>query len=134
MITINKYRVNKLIPLATEIIKSTDFKEKKIPENSIPKEYNGYISSFNANCIIMTPLAVSIMYNAGSGSSEDKSKITKWIFDVLKKENASFTSKTNLVEYIEANSTDGKLNHTALINILTAGSALKLAIRKFKLV
>lgn len=134
MITINKYRVNKLIPLATEIIKSTDFEEKKLPENSIQKEYNGYISSFNANCIIMIPLAVSIMYNASKGSNEDKSKITKWIYDVLKKENESFTTKNDLIDYIEVNSTNGKLNNTALINILTAGSALKLAIRKFKLV
>ena len=128
MITINKYRVNKLIPLATEIIQNDH------PDNQIPKEFNGYISSYNANCIIMTPLAVSIMYNSSSGSSEDKSKITKWIYDVLKEENDTFTTKNNLVDYIEANSPNGKLYNTALINILTAGSAIKLAIRKFKLV
>ena len=139
MITINKYRVNKLIPDAANIIKAhTFYKEDKktnpYPENEKPKEYTGYISAFNANCIMMTPLASAVMYNSSKSSSEDKSVITNWIYDLLKVENPSFAAKASLVDYIEDNTIGGKLNTSALINIITAGNALKLAIRKFKLV
>lgn len=139
MTTINKYRVNKLIPDAAKIIKVHKFykDDKKTilyPDNEKPKEYNGYISAFNANCIMLTPLASAIMYNSSKSSNEDKSIITNWIFDLLKIENPAFTVKTSLVDYIEENSVGGKLNTSALINILTAGNTLKLAIRKFKLV
>jgi len=134
MITINKYRVNKLISLATKIIQAHKFYDDERDQISKPKTYNGYISSFNANCIIMTPLATAIMYNSSRGSSEDKSIVIKWIFKVLKEENESFTEQSSLVDFIEDNSTNGKLKTSELVNILTAGSALKLAFRKFKMV
>lgn len=137
MITINKFRVNSLIPKAVEIIKLHEFKKKDstlYPDTEKPKTYNGYISSFNANCIIMTPLSTSIMYNSSKGSSEDKSIVTLWILNLLLKENSSLTTKENLSDYIEENTSNGMLNTRALINLLTAGNALKLAIRKFKLV
>ena len=139
MITINKYRVNKLIPDAVKIIKEQKFiKDEKTkslyPENEKPKEYNGYISAFNANCIMMTPLATAIMCFYSKGSSEDKNIILKWIFNVLLKECNTFTTKTSMIDYIEENTENGKIKTAALINILTAGNALKLAIRKFKLV
>ncbi|NPA44448.1 MAG: hypothetical protein GXO49_02835 [Chlorobi bacterium] len=137
MMTINKYRVNSLIPIATKIILEEKFKDSKgqfLKETSKPKTYKGYISSFNANCIIMTPLATTIMYNSSKGSNEDKSIVIKWIYQILKKENESFTNENDLIGYIEANSVNGKLKTDALVNILTAGSALKLAFRKFKLI
>jgi hypothetical protein len=135
MITINKYRVNSLIPDAVKIIKDKKFYNNEEKDNKEkPKEYNGYISAFNANCIMMTALAAAIMYNSSKSSSEDKSIITKWIFEVLKKEKPDFTTKISLVDYIEENTVNGKIKTPALINILTAGNALKLAIRKFKLI
>lgn len=139
MITINKHRVTSLISEAVKIIKAETFysdskKEIKLGEEEKPKEYNGYISAFNANCIMMTPFAAAIMYNSSKSSSEDKSIITSWIYKVLKAENPNFTTKTCLVSYIEENTVNGKIKSSALINILTVGNALKLAIRKFKLV
>jgi len=139
MLAINKFRVNKLIPEATKIIKEHKFfkDEKKTnyhPDETKPKVYNGYISAFNANCIMMTPLAIAIMYDNSESSSENKSIVNKWIFDLLKKENTNFTRANSLIGYIEDKSVNGKLGTSALINILTAGNALKLAIRKFNLV
>lgn len=135
MITINKYRVNALIPLATQLIKESTFRDKNgndLPKTDKPKVINGYISSFNANCVMMTPLATSIMYENSTGSSEDKSIILKWILDILKRENSELTNETKLVNYIEKNSINGKLNTKIFVDILTAGNAFKLAFRKFK--
>ena len=139
MITINKHRVTSLISEAVKIIKAETFysdskKTIKLGVEEKPKEYNGYISAFNANCIMMTPFAASIMYNSSKSSSEDKSIITSRIYKVLRAENPNFTTQSSLVGYIEENTVNGKIKSSALINILTVGNALKLAIRKFKLV
>ena len=105
MITINKNRVNKLNPIATRVVKESKIKTKNGDvnligdDNALSKTYGGYVSSFSANCIKLTPLSTAIIYDqndqtdSDSGSKEDKSLINKWIVKVLKAENTHLSDE-----------------------------------------
>lgn len=122
MNTVNKYKVNSLIPRAVEII------NKSFPENKLSKTYSSYISSFSAGFVITTPMATAKIFESSKNSKEDKSLITKWIMNLIDK-----NDKQLLSTYLASNTNEktGRISSSVLIEILTAATALKIAIRKF---
>jgi len=115
----NKKSLENLIPDAINIIEE-EFKGKKIP-----KEFNGYISSFGASIIQSGLKATVANYeNQNSSSNQDKKILTKMILKLIDKE-----QETTLLKYIiESKEIDFILKK----QIKTAAIAIKLAIRTFE--
>lgn len=119
----NKNKVNKLLPIAYEVLKS------KYP-NELPNEFRAYISTFGA-AIAMGSLESGIAFYSSDGNSkEGRSKLTEVIFEVLKKydETASESkSESNLFDYVVHSKNKSKVKD----DILSATIAIKLATNMF---
>ncbi len=113
-----KKNVEDLIPDAIDVIEE-EFKGKKIP-----KEFNGYISSFGASIIQSGLKATVANYeNRNSNSNQDKTKLTKMILKLLGGDGDL------LLRYI-INSDENEI--ILKEKIKTSAVAIKLAIRTFE--
>jgi hypothetical protein len=139
MSAVGKKRMDKLIPLAIEVIQqeSKFFVHEKVNgqsvrTNKIPKTFNGYYSSFGADMANSTPLAAIIFYEQeDSGSEQERPLIPKSILKLLRKElgDQVFTQNWDKLSqyYMHSSHTDAqKANH-----ISAAAAALKIALRTF---
>lgn len=125
-------KLERLIPIALEaakiLSKGTD---------SIPSEYNGYIASFGAS-VIQSGLKPAVAFNerTASESAESKADLMKALLSMVKKQNGidhDPNSDEKLLSYILENEKSDNLGRIKR-QILDSATALKLAIRTFKLV
>lgn len=121
----DKNRINRLLPIAVEVIK----KELSEP---IPNEFRGYIASFGAAVTMGSlPAAVAYYSAASKNAKEDRTKLPVMIFEVLKGENAAITVDT-LFEYVTSFKND---NESLAIkeDVLHAAIAIKLGLNLFEI-
>ncbi len=114
-------RVENWIPAAIQAA------ETHLAKNGvIKKEYNGYISSFGA-AVLHSGLKAAIAFNesASSGSKEERGPLMKAILNIIT--NAPKKDEKLLDYVLEHDTADTREK------ILDAATALKLAIRTFKL-
>ncbi len=120
-----KREIEKLIAPAIEAA------EKHLQkEGTIASQYNGYISSFGA-AVMQSGLLPAIAFNekTTSGSEEDRSCLMRAILQIIK---ASPLEKgETLIKYVLATSETER--RAMRRDILNAATALKLAIRTFRL-
>jgi len=117
-------KLDSLIPLAI------DAANNNLAENGrIPKEYNGYISSFGASARSGLKPAVAFFENKNADSMQDKTKLMKAVLEIICKYRQIHPEPATLMEYVLLPETNGFLKK----DVMDAATALKLAIRTFKL-
>ncbi len=117
-------KLDSLIPLAI------DAANNNLAENGrIPKEYNGYISSFGASARSGLKPAVAFFENKSADSMQDKTKLMKAVLEIICKYRQIHPEPATLMEYVLSPETNGFLKK----DVMDAATALKLAIRTFKL-
>jgi len=110
-----KKRIEEYIPRALEAIEKYEISKN----GEVPKQFNGYISSFGASIRSSGLLATTLFYdNEQSKSEEDRKKVIQAIEYIIDDE----IIKNNSV----AKETKAKVEDAAV--------ALKLSVRTFKLV
>jgi len=108
-------RIEKFIPIAIETIKKVGIAHK---DGVVPKQFNGYISSFAASIRQAGLLATILFYgNTNSNAEEDRKKVIDAIEEIIGKP---------LIK-------DNRLNNVNRDEIEDAATALKLAVRTYKL-
>jgi CRISPR-associated protein Cmr5 len=108
-------RVEKFIPIAIETIKSVGIAQE---DGTVPKQFNGYISSFAASIRQAGLLATILFYgNANSNAEQDRKKVIDAIEKIIQKP----LMKNN------------RLGDVSRDEIEDAATALKLAVRTCKL-
>lgn len=113
-----KKKIEKYIPKAIEAIQKKEL--GILRNNKVPKEYNGYISSFGASIRQAGLLATVLFFDSkNAGSQEDRSKVLRTIEFILGIENGKLKDKI----------ADKSIKKQ---EIQDAAVALKLAIRTFK--
>lgn len=125
-------KLDRLIPLALEAAKEI----LAGGGDTISSEYNGYIASFGAS-VIQAGLKPAVAFNerSDSQSAKDKAILMKTLLYMVKKQNGEDFDADNpdekLLSYVlEKGDQDNRLKR----QILDSATALKLAIRTFKLV
>ncbi len=133
-----KSRIEKLVPDAIVAAGEIMLKAKKdengnvvIDKNGntikyIPKEFKGYISSFGASVIQSGLIPALAFFSNDEGAKEDRSKILDVIYQILEIN----SPPGNLLKYVVDNGDNELLKE----QIMDAATALKLAIRTYKLV
>jgi CRISPR-associated protein Cmr5 len=118
-------RIEKWIPSAIKAIEKSGIVKA---DGTIPKEYNGYISSFGA-AVMQSGLKAAIAFNENteSGSVYGKSPLMRAILEIMNGEPPA--EGATLLAYVLSNDTIETKSA-----VLDATIALKLAIRTFKLV
>jgi len=113
----SKKNIEKYIPRAMEVLKST------FENNVIPKEFNGYISSFGAS-IIQSELksSIALFESKNHSTAQDKSCLIKIILKIID------TEEKSLLEYVIKYDNDSTKE-----TILAISIAIKLSIRTFEL-
>ncbi|MEZ4885616.1 MAG: type III-B CRISPR module-associated protein Cmr5 [Chitinophagales bacterium] len=127
-----KKKLEKLIPQAVKAV--DDVLEK---DGSVPKAYNGYISSMGASIIQMGLLPTLAFYSYGSDDNkrtkESRPKLLKAILQVIAPTVAA-EGKVKLLDYAIAWDADVNKDLRQLQKQITlAAIAIKLAIRTFDL-
>ena len=122
-----KNNVSKLLEHAETAVRSNLLNN----DNSIAKEYNGYISSFGA-AIVQSGLLPALYFNhqKDSGSAKDRRKLMKTIYETIKAGYNIQTDKMDLLEYAKQDTVDLKQLKQ---QILDAATAVKLVIRTYEL-
>ena len=121
----DKNRINKLLPIAVEVIKN------KLSE-PIPNEFRGYIASFGAAVTMGSlPAAVAYYSAASKNAKEDRTKLPVMILEVLKGENAAITVDT-LFEYVTSFKNDNE-SFAIKEDVLHAAIAIKLGLNLFEI-
>ena len=117
----SKKRVEEYIPKALSVVENT------FSSGVIPKEYNGYISSFGAG-LVQSGLkpTVAIYENKQSQSQQDRAKLPKMILQIIDPD----SNEQSLLRYIINSNEDENLLKE---KIKDASIAIKLVIRTFKL-
>lgn len=134
MNTIPKARLDKLIPMAQEIITSVGIAQN----NEVPKSFHGYISSFGADMVQTSPLAAAIFFQQNEDdednqrTQEKRYLIPRAILALIRKEKGVNQSGGKLSKYIIDKSSDGNLPNSVVYDIIAAAIALKIALRTFK--
>lgn len=117
-------KLDRLIPLAI------DAANKNLAKNGmIPKEYNGYISSFGASARSGLKPAVAFFENKSADSMQDKTMLMKAVLEIICKYRQVIPEPATLMEYVLSPETGDFLKK----DVMDAATALKLAIRTFKL-
>lgn len=116
-------KLDSLIPLAINAANNNIAKN-----GSIPKEYNGYISSFGASARSGLKPAVAFFENKNADSVQDKTQLMKAVLEIICKYRQIHQEHATLMEYVLSSETDGFLKK----DVMDAATALKLAIRTFK--
>ena len=117
-------KLDSLIPLAIDAANNNLAKNGRIP-----KEYNGYISSFGASARSGLKPAVAFFENKNADSVQDKTKLMKAVLEIICKYRQIHPEPGTLMEYVLSSGTGGFLKK----DVMDAATALKLAIRTFKL-
>lgn len=135
-----KARIEKLMPAAID--KASELRKKDEKENLvkdkdgnyyIPKEFKSYISSFGASVIQSGLIPTLAFYSNSEGASEDRGLILEAIYKILNIKSESENLLKYVVEKYE-DYKDYKDDKELLIEkIMDAATALKLAIRTYKL-
>ena len=121
----DKNRINKLLPIAVEVIKN------KLSE-PIPNEFRGYIASFGAAVTMGSlPAAVAYYSAASKNAKEDRTKLPVMILEGLKKENRAIT-ETTVVEYVTSFKNDNE-SFAIKEDVLHAAIAIKLGLNLFEI-
>jgi CRISPR-associated protein Cmr5 len=108
-------RIEDYIPKAIAALEN----QKIVKNGSVPKEFNGYISSFGASVRQAGLLATILFYdNANSNAQEDRTKVIRALEQITSE---SLNKNTKTTPALRANVED-------------AAIALKLALRTFKLI
>ena len=119
----SKKRIEEYIPKALEVVEE-EFKSKVIP-----KEYNGYISSFGAGLVqsgLKPTVAIYENKNDKDKTQQDRTKLPKMILKIIEPN----SSESSLLRYIiNSNQNEKQLKE----KIKDASIAIKLVIRTFKL-
>ena len=117
----NKKDVEKYIPIALKVL------NKKFNEGVMPKAYNGYISSFGASIIQSGLLpTLALFENKQAHTKADKTYLTKILLKILDEN----SDESSLLKYV----LNSEIDRNILKNrIIAAATAVKLAIRTFKL-
>ena len=123
-----KSRIENLVPAAitaAEALIAEDGNGEKL--GYIPKEFKGYISSFGASVIQSGLIPALAFFSNDEGAKEDRSKILDVIYNILK---INSTSGNLLKYFVDEYTGDKELMKE---KIMDAATALKLAIRTYKL-
>lgn len=126
-------KLDRLIPIALDAAK----KILADGGDAISSEYNGYIASFGAS-VIQSGLKPAVAFNerSDSQSAKDKARLMNALLYMVKTQNKEeiddTAQKEKLLPYVLKTPPDD-LNHLKR-QILDSATALKLAIRTFKLV
>lgn len=108
-------RIERYIPKAIAALE----KHNIVDNNTAPKEFNGYISSFGASVRQAGLLATILFYdNANSNAQEDRTKVIRALEEIT---GEPLNKNTKTTPALRANVED-------------AAIALKLALRTFKLI
>lgn len=117
-------KLDSLVPLAIDAANNNLAKNGRIP-----KEYNGYISSFGASARSGLKPAVAFFENKSADSMQDKTKLMKAVLEIICNYRQLDPAPATLMEYVLSPETGGFLKK----DVMDAATALKLAIRTFKL-
>lgn len=121
----DKNRINKLLPIAVEVIKN------KLSE-PIPNEFRGYIASFGAAVTMGSlPAAVAYYSAASKNAKEDRTKLPVMILEVLKVENVAIKVDT-LFDYVTSFKNDNE-SFAIKEDVLHAAIAIKLGLNLFEI-
>jgi CRISPR-associated protein Cmr5 len=125
-------RVDKFLPLAFQAIKKVKVSNNTFVQSdgSIPKEYKGYISSLGANIVQAGVKAALTFYEAEeSGSKSDRRLINAAIKFIIHPPDTipEIYDDSKLTQLLT-----GDIQQKAL-EILDAATALKLALRTYKM-
>ncbi len=137
-------RIDKILPYAFEAVKTTKgfLKFDKQQVAYIPKQYNGYISSFGA-AIIQSGLLAAITFNSQLINNEngektkqksevDKKPLMDAIYFVVKKIRSIKNNQSDCDTLLEFAKID-KDKRLLKKHILEAATSIKLVIRTYKL-
>ena len=118
----SKRNIEAYIPKVMEIL------NQKFDKGIMPKEFNGYISSFGASTIQSGLLpTLALFENKDSSTAQEKSCLSKIILEVLQYED-EIKEYDSLLNYVLNNDVE-KLK----VKIIDISIAIKLSIRTFKL-
>jgi len=118
-----KKRIENLIPIALEVLEK-EFKD------TVPSEYNGYISAFGAG-IIQSGLkpTIAIYESKNSKTKSDKDTLTRLILEIIKIYEKEDIKTNSLLRYvINSNKSENYLKEL----IKDSAIAIKLAMRTFE--
>jgi CRISPR-associated protein Cmr5 len=124
--------IEKILPTAIEVVRDTKGDKAILKEGKVPKEFNGYISSFGAS-IIMSGLLPTLVFFSQEGKSKgNRTTVIFAIEAILNKEYPELlTQDKNLLKTVEKMVKEGSSMQRLQDKIQMAGIALKLAIRIF---
>jgi len=121
-----KKRIEKYLPTAMDIIE----KVKIANENgNVNSKFNGYFSSFGA-AIVLSGVKSALAFYSNKKTAKERVKILQAIY-MLIIESEEVPEETALLKYYIANENSDPLLKQ---KILDAATALKLAVRTYKLV
>jgi CRISPR-associated protein Cmr5 len=129
-----QYRVDKYLPKAFESIQRVKVGVKTflVKEDTVPKEYKGYISSLGANMIQAgVKTALTFYESEESGSKNDKRLINAAIKYIISDANSDEYSDYKLSDTLNNLSPDECQSKAE--QIMDAATALKLALRTYKM-
>ena len=118
-----KKRIENLIPIALKVLEK-EFKD------TVPSEYNGYISAFGAG-IIQSGLkpTIAIYESKNSKTKSDKDTLTRLILEIIKIYEKEDIKTDSLLRYvINSNKSENYLKDL----IKDSAIAIKLAMRTFE--
>ena len=116
-------KIDRLMPFAKEAAVALEAGGK------IPKEYNGYISSFGAMVRAGLRSAIAFYENKNADSRQDRTKLMKAVLTIICRYRGIDEIPDTLMDYV-LSSPD---NIIVKKDILDAATALKLIIRTFEL-
>ncbi|MCK9234280.1 MAG: type III-B CRISPR module-associated protein Cmr5 [Bacteroidales bacterium] len=125
--------IEKILPIAIEAVENHVLVS---PDNNepgkVPKEFNGYISSFGAS-IIMSGLLPTIVFFSQKGRSKgDRNSVISAIEEIINEQNLDIlTSNNSLLKTVKDNVNNRAKTERLQNKIQEAAIALKLAIRIF---
>jgi CRISPR-associated protein Cmr5 len=120
-------KIDKLIPAAIDAVKL-----HVITNNEVPKEFNGYISSFGASMISSGLLPTMVFFSQEGKGKGNRTSVIKAIEAILKSKFPDFFKPNQtLLDVIVQNVPQNNYDARLVAKIQDAAIALKLAIRIF---
>lgn len=132
MSKLNKQRLDKMIPMAIEVIKTVGIPKQGRVNNT----FHGYMASFGADMVLTSPLAAAIFFEDKSGAKESRELVPKAILRLLSMEKPTevrLQGDEKLSAYLIRHAQEGKLPKTLVDDLVAAAVALKMALRTFPL-
>jgi CRISPR-associated protein Cmr5 len=119
--------IEKILPSAIKAVE-----DKVISKNEVPKEFNGYISSFGASVIMSGLLPTLVFFSQEGKSKGNRKSVIEAIEQILNAEYSGLlSSNRKLLNTVKDNLSNRAKIERLQEKILEAGIALKLAIRIF---